>query len=153
MKTHKLQDKPGPRITVCGRHLDWFHVEISDDPTCKSCRGENTRNLSRVRWIDPCGEWPGGVSDGLTLPCAMCGQVPHFDYTVKDVLWEEVVPRDLRRGVICLPCLADLARTMGVRIGDYIVTIQWVGHGETVELRPRRIWSYRPSLLRAHSQP
>ena len=146
MKTHKLQQKPGPPITVCGRHLDWFHVAISDEPSCKSCRGENTRNRSKHTWIGPFDEWPEGVSDGLVLPCGICGHVPEFDYTVTEKLWERVVPGGLRLGVICLPCLSFLAEGLGEKIGGDIVTVQWVGAGETVELRPRRIWAYYQSL-------
>ena len=50
-------------------------------------------------------EWPEGVSDGLTLPCALCGNHTDIDYGIDDDVWRKVVPKFCRRDVVCLKCL------------------------------------------------
>lgn len=85
-------------------------------------------------------DWPEGISDGLTLPCADCGQVPKFDYIVEDSFWRKYVSGKERTGVVCLPCLDK--RCGGVGLGDALTEIQWTGTGHTVVLKPWTIWEY-----------
>jgi len=89
--------------------------------------------------------WPCGVSDGLTLNCSICGEVPNFDYCIKDELWDEIVPKDFRRGVICLPCFAELALKKGVDakvLGEGMERIQFCAPGLTVEFIPANVFVY-----------
>ena len=53
--------------------------------------------------------WPPAISDGLTLACSICGNVPEIDYRVTDELWNEIVPKEFRPGVICLRCFSKMA--------------------------------------------
>jgi hypothetical protein len=78
--------------------------------------------------------WPGGVSDGLTLPCADCGQVPRFDYIVTPEFWRQHVPGPERLGVVCLPCLDK--RCGGVGLAEALEQVQWTGTRHTVVLKP-----------------
>ena len=92
---------------------------------------------------DP-GKWPEAVSDGLTLPCGICGTIPSIDYHVEDDFWDSVVPRQLRRGVVCLDCLADLAAERGLGVAENVQQVQWIGKGETLVLNPERVYRYAP---------
>lgn len=86
-------------------------------------------------------EWPVAVSDGLSLPCADCGEVPRFDYGVDDEFWRQHVPeKPARLGVVCLPCLDR--RCGGRGLATAIRSIQWTGTGHTVELLPARRFEY-----------
>jgi hypothetical protein len=81
-------------------------------------------------------DWPGAVSDGLTLPCSQCGAVPNFDYVVNDVFWRKVVPESDRLMVTCLPCLDALATAKGLSVYKHLRQIQFVGKLETISLVP-----------------
>ncbi len=81
-------------------------------------------------------EWPGGISDGLILPCAYCDQAVCFDYTVTDECWDAVVPKEKRLGVVCLPCLDHLAVGRGIDISKSIVRLQFTGAGKTIVFTP-----------------
>lgn len=85
-------------------------------------------------------DWPGGVSDGLSLPCADCGQHPRFDYHVADEFWRQHVLDGARLGVVCLPCL-DL-RCGGAGLAEALEQIQWTGTGHTVVLAPTLRYVY-----------
>ncbi len=86
-------------------------------------------------------EWPSGLSDGLSLPCHDCWQVPRFDYQVTDEFWQRWVPdKPERLGVICLPCLDK--RCGGLGLAKALRFIQWTGTGHTVELVPERRYAY-----------
>lgn len=79
--------------------------------------------------------WPGGISDGLTLPCSDCGEHPRFDYHVTDEFWRRHVPNKPERlSVVCLPCLDR--RCGGVGLAEALEQIQWTGTKHTVVLRP-----------------
>ena len=88
------------------------------------------------------GNWAAGVSDGLTLACAICGNIPKFDYKVKDVFWREVVDKKDRTDVICLPCLDKLAVEKGLDMAQYLEDVQYTGIGKTIELLPSKIFYY-----------
>lgn len=79
-------------------------------------------------------DWPEAVSDGLTLPCADCGEVPRFDYRVTPEFWAAWVPGPERLSVVCLPCLDR--RASGVGLAAALIEVQWTGTGHTVVLRP-----------------
>jgi hypothetical protein len=79
-------------------------------------------------------DWPEAVSNGLTLPCADCSQVPRFDYRVTEAFWRQHVPGPERLGVVCLPCLDK--RCGGAGLAEALIEIQWTGTGHTVVLRP-----------------
>lgn len=95
-----------------------------------------------ITFVHDPAEWPEGISDGLTLPCGMCGLVPHFDYSVTEEMWGKVVPPDLRLGVVCLPCLDRCATEEGVDVGQELLEVQFTGAGKTVVLWPTRIVYY-----------
>lgn len=80
--------------------------------------------------------WPGGVSNGLTLPCGKCGTVPPFDWLCDDALWRRVVPASMRLGVVCLPCFDAMATAINARVVGHIKRVQFVGTGYTVVLCP-----------------
>lgn len=86
--------------------------------------------------------WPCGISDGLTLDCAVCGENPHLDYIVSNELWDSVVPEEDRRGVVCLPCLDKLAHGAGWDVSEHLDRVQWCGIGKTVELWPGNVFVY-----------
>lgn len=84
--------------------------------------------------------WPESVSDGLTLPCADCQEIPRFDYRVTDSFWENFVCGKDRLGVICLLCL-DI-RCAGVGLAEALIEVQWIGTGHTVVFSPSLKHSY-----------
>lgn len=53
-------------------------------------------------------EWPEGISNGLSSPCAFCGTVPLIDYQVDDATWERLVAPHTRQDVVCLDCLVSM---------------------------------------------
>jgi len=80
---------------------------------------------------------PEGISDGLILPCAICGNEHiQFDYTVTDELWQAVVPDKARRAVVCLPCLDKLATERGIDIGANMISLQFTGQDVTIKFMP-----------------
>lgn len=83
--------------------------------------------------------WPEAVSDGLTLPCRVCGRIPDFDYTVTDDGWKAVVPERDRHGVVCLPCFHLMALERGVSTGDVLLSAQFTGDFLTIVLVPTMI--------------
>jgi len=91
------------------------------------------KNAFPLSWLDP-DRWPEGVSDGLTLTCADCGEVPCFDYSVEDAFWTQHVSGPERIGVVCLLCLDK--RCGGVGLADAILQVQFCGTGFTVVLQP-----------------
>ena len=87
-------------------------------------------------------EWPGGISDGLTLRCKICNKIPCFDYTVTDDSWRLIVPPKHRLDVICLKCFDVLANRAGIKVGDVLSVVQFTGHKETVLLHPYKSYRY-----------
>lgn len=88
-------------------------------------------------------EWPGGISDGLTLPCRCCGGVVSFDYQVEDAFWLEVVPKGWQRDVLCLRCLDAMATAAKKDISEYLINVQFTGIGKTVILTPERVFNHQ----------
>lgn len=80
--------------------------------------------------------WPGGVSNGLVLPCSGCGTKPRFDYNVDDAFWRQVVPDSQRLGVLCLPCLDALASAKGLWVHQHLRQVQFTGERATIVLVP-----------------
>lgn len=87
--------------------------------------------------------WPGGVSDGTTLPCSICGYHTNFDYLVTEELWHGIVPEHARRGVVCLDCLDRLAKAKGYFLLHHLIEIQYTGINETIILRPDVAFTYK----------
>lgn len=85
--------------------------------------------------------WPEAISDGLILPCGMCGKVPSFDYLVADTAWKTIVPEGMRLGVVCLPCFDRLAVEQGMHTSDVLRHVHFTGVSETIVLNP--IEAYR----------
>lgn len=86
---------------------------------------------------------PPSISDGLVLPCAMCGKGKiQFDYTVTDELWRDVVPVEMRLGVICLPCLDKLAKENGADLGANIISLQFTGQDITIKFLPHNVYHW-----------
>jgi hypothetical protein len=94
-------------------------------------------NVVVIQQNDP---WPEAISDGLTLPCSDCGQVPWLDFRIVDEAWLRNVPGPEQRGVLCLKCYLD----RGGSLAD-VEDVQIVGDGETLiaEPRTRYIWGQR----------
>ena len=88
-------------------------------------------------------KWIAGVSDGLTLPCGICGKIPKWDYRVDDDFWRKVAPHKHRLGVICLGCLDKLASEKGLDIAKYLIDVQFTGINKTIELVPSKIYYYK----------
>ncbi len=85
-------------------------------------------------------DWPGGVSDGLSLTCVDCSEIPRFDYHVSETFWRRWVPGSERLSVVCLPCLNR--RCGGEGLADALLQVQWTGTGHTVVLRPSERYEY-----------
>ena len=87
--------------------------------------------------------WPGGISSGLTLPCALCGRSVVWDYHIPDGMWQSVVPQQHRRGVICLECLANLPGVTGAMLAGALEFVQFTGmSGLTVVFRAAAAYVY-----------
>ena len=87
--------------------------------------------------------WPESISDGLTLPCGVCGKENiQFDYEVTDELWRALVPDKIRRDVVCLPCLDKLAKEKGADLGANIVSLQFTGQDMTIKFVPQGVYHY-----------
>ena len=95
-----------------------------------------------MKTIEITDQWPGGISDGLTLPCSICDVIPAFDYGVKDAFWLAVAPVKYRLDVICLPCLDTLATAMGFNVADNLESIQFTGIGKTIVFCPIKVYNY-----------
>lgn len=88
-------------------------------------------------------EWPDGISDGLSLPCSDCGEFTNFDYTVTDEFWNQMVPDDKKRGVVCLDCLDKRAKKSGALLCQHLLRVQYTGFGETIVLKPEFGFVYK----------
>lgn len=92
--------------------------------------------MDEIGWID-------AVSDGLVLPCAICGKKNiKFDYNVTDNLWNQVVPKNIRRKVICLECFDKLAKEKGIKLSEGIQSIQFTGLNEIIEFVAHNAFYY-----------
>lgn len=91
--------------------------------------------------IRPGDEWPVAVSDGLSIPCHDCGEIPRFDYNVTDEFWNRWVTGRQRYGAVCLPCLDK--RCEGVGLAAALNFVQFKGTGVTVELLPERRFEWK----------
>ena len=88
--------------------------------------------------------WPPGISDGLMLPCAVCGLHPKFDFHVTDECWRAVVAdAEYRLGVVCLPCFDQMATDKGIDMSEALVDIQFTGIGKTIILKPQWTHHYK----------
>lgn len=88
----------------------------------------------------PMTNWPEGVSDGLILPCGVCGSTVSFDYTVTDEAWNLVVPQENKLNVVCLPCFDEMAADKGIDTVECLKLVQFVGINKTIGLQS--IWSH-----------
>lgn len=98
--------------------------------------------------IHPGDQWPEAISDGLTLQCSVCGQVPWLDYRVTDEAWLRNVPSAEQRGVVCLKCYLD----RGGSLAD-VEDIQITGDGETLVAEPKIRYIYRTEALDITAKP
>ncbi|KKM80265.1 hypothetical protein LCGC14_1341700 [marine sediment metagenome] len=88
--------------------------------------------------------WPPGVSDGLVLPCAICGLHPKFDFRVTDECWQAVLGKaEYRRGVVCLPCFDRLATEKRLDVSRALIEVQFTGIGKTIILKPQSTHRYK----------
>lgn len=87
--------------------------------------------------------WPEGISNGLTLSCSVCHKQVFFDYLVDDKFWQEVVPKEYRLNVVCLPCLDKLATENGLDVADHLGSIQFTGIGKTIVYLPSQVYYYK----------
>jgi len=82
------------------------------------------------------GKWIGGIPDSLTLPCGICGKKVDYDFQVDDELWDNIVPKKYRRGVLCLKCLDLLASKQNIDISKHLKKVYYCGENKTIELKP-----------------
>jgi hypothetical protein len=91
-----------------------------------------------VERLGPNDEWPAGISDGLSLSCSDCGEVPLcFDYHVTEEFWRQWGDGP---NVVCLPCL-DL-RCGGAGLAEAVEQITWTGTGHSIVTEPSRRIDY-----------
>jgi len=86
--------------------------------------------------------WPCGLSNGLSLECASCGEETNYDYEVLNELWNSVVPEKWRRGVICLDCLDKMTKEHDFFLSNHLIQVQYTGIGETIILKPEEGFVY-----------
>lgn len=89
------------------------------------------------------GNWEPSVSDGLNLPCSVCGVVPVFDYHIDDETWEKIAPKAHHLDVICLACLDKLASQKGINISGHLEFIDFCGKNKTIRLVPIEAYHYK----------
>jgi len=80
------------------------------------------------------------IPDGLTIACPYCGRVPEIDYMIDDEIWKQLIPKEYRTGVVCLGCLAKLARQHKVAWVEHIQRMYWGSPQTTLELRIEKIY-------------
>lgn len=77
-----------------------------------------------------------GVSDGLSLPCSVCGEHTDIDYRASDDSWR-IVTRNLGvgdpLGVICLACFMAAMRSQGLNAAVCVQEIQ-LAHPEVTRV-------------------
>ena len=71
--------------------------------------------------------------DGLVSNCARCGQRVPFDYNIDDNWWNQTVPDEMRRDVLCLPCLEWIADGVPLHL---IRVVYYTGNRGTLTLIP-----------------
>ena len=69
-------------------------------------------------------EWTPGIPDGLTLKCPYCKQIPEIDYLVPDKLWNFVVPKKHKLGVVCLKCFVKLAKKKRIHFVEVVSALK-----------------------------
>lgn len=86
-------------------------------------------------------KWPEGISDGLTIKCADCGEIPKLDYSVRYDFWNKWVPKTAENlGVVCLECLDK--RCNGEGLAEALISLQFVGINHTTLLMPIEDYKY-----------
>lgn len=83
-------------------------------------------------------KWPEAVSDGLTLPCGICEEIPATDYIIDHDMWDKVVPKEMKLGVVCLDCLVGL----DPNVIEHIKSIFVCGGGKSIHLEPDVLYDY-----------
>lgn len=63
---------------------------------------------SKDKYLIKKRQWIDGLSDGLELNCCICRRKPIIDYSVTDILWNEIIPKEYQKDVVCLHCLSTL---------------------------------------------
>ena len=84
--------------------------------------------------------------DGLVSNCASCGQRVPFDYNIDDNWWNQTVPDEMRRDVLCLPCLEQIADGVPLHL---IRVVYYTGHRGTLTLIPRGVADHPASTAPA----
>ena len=72
--------------------------------------------------------WEGQV-------CKACGRVDVVHYQVPDLLWEAVVPEELRGLVMCLRCFDAFAAAKRIDYADQLQDVGFAGMRESFGLR------------------
>jgi len=88
-------------------------------------------------------KWIESVSDGLRLRCPYCKKIPDIDYIVDGKIWNELIPKKYRYGVVCLRCIDKLASEQGIDITNYIKKIYFIGEYKTLELKLSKIYYWK----------
>lgn len=101
--------------------------------------------INGIDYIDvPKDEWPGAVSDGLSIKCGFCGKTPAVDYIVTDIIWRSVVPPNMRAGAICIDCFLKEARKKRIDVSAGFLGAQIAtGMGATICVRTTSVYYYK----------
>ncbi|MGH7797999.1 MAG: hypothetical protein ACREQ2_24315 [Candidatus Binatia bacterium] len=59
--------------------------------------------------------------------CTVCNCEDKFNFYVPDEIWREVVPREYRNNVACLPCFDEFARKKNFDYADSIEVLYFAG--------------------------
>lgn len=67
--------------------------------------------------------------------CKACHCADKFNYRVPDRLWEQIVPRPLQDGVVCLDCFDSFASEKGIQYAEALESVYFAGEKAAMELR------------------
>ena len=94
------------------------------------------KTLSRARVVlwrpEHLKGWEGQV-------CKACGRVDVVHFKVPDLLWEAVVPEELRGLVVCLRCFDAFAAQRRIDYADHLANIGFTGARESFDLRVQSV--------------
>ena len=67
--------------------------------------------------------------------CKACRCADKFNYYVPDSLWEEIVPKQLQEGAVCLECFDKFASERGIKYADALGSVYFAGEKAAMELK------------------
>jgi len=67
--------------------------------------------------------------------CRSCRCVDKFDFHVPDLVWKQVVPKNLQTRVVCLECFDKFAAEKQVPYTHFLHTVYFAGEKAQMELK------------------